>query len=118
MKATPGPWKYSLQTLSDGVDNDLNYINPRTIKDYYCVVAGQGFWQPEDNSKGFNLTGYMSEENARLIAAAPELLEALQHVDILIGEPDDTLDYQALIGRRMLEMWPRIQAVINKAKGQ
>jgi ATP adenylyltransferase/5',5'''-P-1,P-4-tetraphosphate phosphorylase II len=58
------------------------------------------------------------EANACLISAAPDLLEALQHVDILMGEPDDTLDYQALIGRRMLEMWPRIQAVINKAKGQ
>jgi hypothetical protein len=52
-KHTPGPWRYTKHAVDE---------------DYMLVFCG---------SDGDNLRGYCGEANARLIAAAPELLEAL-----------------------------------------
>lgn len=80
VRHTPAPWRFSLQQLSDGVRDNGEYINPRTIPDYFEIKSGIGYWTPDDNSVGFSLTGYMSEANARLIASAPLLLEALESI--------------------------------------
>lgn len=61
-KHTPGPWR----------DNgDPTMDDPS--EEYHEIVGGRGCY-PD----GFALTGYISTANARLIAAAPELLEALR----------------------------------------
>jgi hypothetical protein len=62
-KHTPGPWR---------IDED-EYGHRLFCDEYHGVCAGKGFF-PE----GFRITGYMSHADARLIAAAPELLEALR----------------------------------------
>jgi len=57
-KFTPGPWRFE-------VDGDTNYAK------IFCSS------NPHD---GDNLRGYCGKHNAHLIAAAPELYEALQRL--------------------------------------
>ena len=77
-KHTPGPWECYIPFIgvnSNDTDDKGNYywqIEPKTItfdEQYLCI------------------TGWMSEANARLIAAAPELLEALITVVLNAPEP-------------------------------
>jgi hypothetical protein len=63
IKHTPGPW------IMDDADNHANFID----HDYHFIDAGNGFLGSDGS--GFSLSGCMSESDARLIAAAPELLE-------------------------------------------
>lgn len=72
-KFTPGPWSA----------NVLNFENEENDKKINS--QGNQYWKikPEifhDDYKYLDITGWMSESNARLIAAAPELLEALKGV--------------------------------------
>ena len=53
---TPGPWSYEMR-------HDTNYAH------ITCDTRG-----------GDNLRGYCGEPNARLIAAAPDLLDALEEI--------------------------------------
>jgi hypothetical protein len=103
-EATPGPWTYELKLLSDGMYNG-KHVNPRTIEDYYSVEAGERYWNPKDNSKGFALTGYMSEVNARLIAAAPDLLEALEE------------SFAQMLPEENPDLYAKMKSAINKARG-
>lgn len=84
MKHTPGPWTYQLQPLAK--DFNAKEIDYETKEDYYSIQAGMGYYSfKRNNDTGFNACAYMTEANAKLICAAPELLEALQeavcHVD-------------------------------------
>lgn len=53
-KHTPGPWEYEVHELSSGLSG---------------IVYG---------AHGYAIADHLSEANASLIAAAPELLDALQ----------------------------------------
>lgn len=65
---TPGPWiERMMTTIEEGVECRQ--------PSYREIIAGKGFY-PE----GFGITGFMSKDNAALIAAAPELLEACKVV--------------------------------------
>lgn len=64
---TPGPWKAWQNTSEVGT----NYWRFRTASEMYGLQD--------------NLGGYCGEANARLIAAAPELLEALETLNLVIG---------------------------------
>lgn len=67
MSHTKGPW-----LVDDGF-----YGPDLTSDDYHIIVAGCGYHaSPSDD--GFAITGCISTANARLISAAPELLEALE----------------------------------------
>lgn len=67
---TPGPWKQQAPKI-DGV-----------VDAYRWIEAGNGMFPDPDgsnadlNPSGFKLSGFISEADARLIAAAPELLAA------------------------------------------
>jgi len=90
-KHTPGPWSASPSPTSDGL--------------YHVYKADGNFLTLEDAEH---------EANARLIAAAPDLLEALEslyHTANSIGE--DTCDPVAFAGA--LE---DARAAIRKAKGE
>jgi len=50
------------------------------------------------------------EANAKLIAAAPELLEILMKIDMSIDEASSKIT-----GHRMFKVWPEIQVAIQKA---
>lgn len=69
-KHTPGPWR-----LDDPIHGDV-------LGDgYHAIDAGAGIGP----GRGFGLCGFMSPADARLIAAAPELLEALYGVEIRLS---------------------------------
>lgn len=62
VKHTPGPWKATRRS-------DLDPVNS-----YWDIEAGHGCLI---NGQGFGLTGYVSQVDAMLLAAAPDLLAAL-----------------------------------------
>ena len=80
-KHTPGPWRYESTSGS-------NYAR---------------IFLSADEGDGDNLRGYCGEANARLIAAAPELLEYLQY---------------AVWAHPELEKNEKLMAVIAKATGK
>jgi hypothetical protein len=65
-KHTEGPWRIT------------NHKNPDLACDgYQFIEAGNGF-HDEKSDSGFWIANFMSDADARLIAAAPDLLEALK----------------------------------------
>jgi len=89
-KHTPGPWAVSTQGVGFEVDS----------ADGWQVAQAQ---QRHEDGRGKEAT--MRLANARLIAAAPELLEALQFVMSAHGEQLDSAFQQA-------------QEAITKATGE
>jgi hypothetical protein len=63
---TPGPWELPvMEGLTDRGDN------------YRYLIAGKGYYESETGG-GFCLSGFMSDSDANLIVAAPDLLDALK----------------------------------------
>lgn len=62
MAHTPGPWRY-FDPIGDAVDSECG--------PYLQIAAGEGYTL---GGNGFGITGYISEADARLIVAAPDLL--------------------------------------------
>lgn len=93
---TRGPW-----TLDDPINVDVIEDN------YHVIEGGAGFCGRE--KKGFSLAGCMKIEDARLIAAAPDLLEALEEIVGYTGGADSALQDEYVIAR--------VRAAIDKARG-
>ncbi len=77
-KGTPGPWE-----ITDYVESN-RYTASET---YHHIGAGKWFHDDYSNT-GFGLSGYMSIHDAKLIAAAPDLLEALIELRKLVTHHD------------------------------
>lgn len=88
-KHTPGPWKVR--------ENGGLMQSVEAKRDWLVFKCGRDFMAREE-----------LEANARLIAAAPELLEALE---LLIAETDP-------LRLNSGEPWCRVRAVIAKARGE
>lgn len=103
-KHAQAPWRYGLVQLA--VDPNAAELTFETIKDYYEIRGGCGIYQGfefgnGDADEGFGLSGYISEANAKLIAAAPELLSMLQHAvelmeELGVGEHDRNIYKQVI----------------------
>lgn len=94
---TPGPWKEHAPNIDGEVD-----------KTYRQITAGVGYFPglDEPESAGFKLTGFISPADARLIAAAPELLAACKRLGAVINDHVSLADVDAL------------DAAIAKAEGR
>ena len=79
-KWTPGPWVY--EHRQDSFDG-MFYTQVFTPDNGEAVATVH--WYPEQ--KPYGVTGTHREANARLIAAAPEMLEALERVRYICKIP-------------------------------
>ena len=93
-KHTPGPWKAARNSAFWEVVKPWPGQTLEEANDYSPSVA-----------HAWGTTEQEAEENARLIAAAPDLLEALQHLMVAHGEQ---LDYA----------FQQARAAIAKATGE
>ncbi len=75
-KHTPGPWSAKDWRVCSGIDIDGNLIPGRTCS-VICDTANNKASRTSEN-----------KANAKLIAAAPELLEALRDLALLVKESD------------------------------
>ena len=83
-KHTPGPWKLHLSTYPNGKLSGRPYIYAPNGPDTHRHIA-----EPFIDERAAPLQS-MQEANACLIAAAPELLAALEHVSESVwNEPGD-----------------------------
>jgi hypothetical protein len=80
-KHTPGPWRQFAVVIEGDMDEYY-----RSIRTESCNCRGKG---------GFDITGFISEADARLIAAAPELLDACQ--SLVDAKTESELNYAAVI---------------------
>lgn len=90
MAHTPGPWEAKRLTDGDGEPYETLYMAHIDIEGV-CMV-----WAPVGHSE--------QEANAKLIAAAPELLEALKEV--------------VAISDRKHDAWDKAKLAISKAEGK
>lgn len=100
-KHTPGPWE----------------VNPRGQTNVYQAhtergVATTGGYQ--NNRMDPEALWAENVANARLVAAAPDLLEVLQACEPLWGIGVERPEYH----EEIMELWDRINAVIAKATGE
>lgn len=108
MSYTPGPWKvgYSDGSGAEDIPREGAEITDESDK---AIVRG-------GSPEGDIAYGVLWVEDARLMAAAPELLEALKEsasliaviADVVCEEDRDSID----------ELLPRLNAAIAKAEGR
>ena len=97
---TPGPWRMVRFEFLEGEELEVaRYRHP----DWWEVRSN-----PDKDYRSMGVSGHIGEANARLIAAAPDLLEALEDVvkQVLGAEADMWLDIK------------QARAAIAKAKGE
>lgn len=101
---TPGPWSLGHETSKN--DPDTSFRGP-----FINVVAGLGFSLP---ALAAGETMVEARANARLIAAAPELLEALE-------QAAERFDFAAHRDKNQAGLWAtaakEARAVAEKARG-
>jgi hypothetical protein len=107
-KHTPGPWRAQLRE---------GYVEQWEVDGQWEVVAtGETELWIADAASHIGC----DEANARLIAAAPELLEALEHLAAIAGT--GLLHRQSLDKQGMVELFEEARAAaraaIAKAKGE
>lgn len=81
-KHTPGPWvssKFGFQVLTGDSWNTI------------CELRGPAEWEDKRGSYEQEFEGQIQQANARLIASAPDLLEALDNLLHAYSEPDRRL---------------------------
>lgn len=85
--STPGPWRQYAPEIG-------GQVSPI----YRRIEGGDGCGHAKWNYRGFTLTGYIHESDAALLAAAPDLLEALECLlpglilDLRYASDDDDKD--------------------------
>lgn len=109
-KHTPGPWHV---ILSDNAtphvthEHGYNFTDISDVSSRVCVMPAEITYS------------YNSLANARLIAAAPELLEALEEVvAVFESNPSSITDTVWVTGNRPETLYDHCRAAIAKAKGE
>lgn len=105
VKYTSGPW------YVDGFNGRHEYI--RQVSDSDVCVAQMPHWHDEHRNE--------LQANARLIAAAPEILEALEALLPFLPDRNAALNYAATNDGRVGASYVAVdqaRAIIRKAKGE
>ncbi len=121
MTITPGPWKLKFEPVGNPVDHsDCPFAHFLTGKD--------DEWDEVSNT-GFHLAGIMNEDDARLMAAAPDLFAAVTeafgcfNAAIVEGWYDALADgditrIRDLWTRRLSHACDQFPAALDKATGR
>ena len=99
-KYTPGPWR-------------LYFIGPASTPDWYIESDEQGIVRIPDNPA----LRERQKANARLIAAAPEMLEALEGLSRWVAKGIENGAFDNTVGNAVAD-YNRANAIIKKAKGE
>lgn len=83
-KHTPGPWEYEKEHRDCFSHTSGHYTAP---VEFTTIFMDDG--NELDGENRAEVHGPNQEANARLIAAAPDMLEALKLAKDIIGHPDD-----------------------------
>ncbi len=111
-KHTPGPWVIETVPTSVGICHKIGPFPPRRPDDVTyrssCLYA--------DYPSGYNPADNELYANARLIAAAPDLLEALERLvtEIILSDVDVDMEY---IDSHFKPHIEKARAAIAKATG-
>jgi hypothetical protein len=108
-KHTPGPWKARVLERQGFEQYPLGYKAVFEIE----AINDKG----QSSAGTFIGFGGQGEENAALISAAPEMLDALEDLDEIM----DFINYDSLShwpAKRVRELTANIEKVIKKAKGE
>ena len=112
-KRTEGPWMVGMRRFEGNTYYSIMSHTHATVAvdrqsywpdDYECVKDGDGYIQPDEQMD----CEPHRVSNARLIAAAPELLEALDNAVEALDSDNPDIQLRAAVAAR---------AVIAKAKG-
>ena len=114
-KHTPGPWKFGWETnkkdwgiVTDGGGNIIANVNTKTGPDLPPLVPRK---MPAD-------------ANAKLIAAAPDLLAVCRQLADLLEDPSTELENKCKDTSGMIQVWVSVsdvrqaRAAIAKAEGE
>lgn len=104
-KGTPGPWRVS----------DDDYTFQHVADDFYHQISAGCGYLDEREGMGFSLSGPMSIHDASLIAAAPELLEALQELISGYEDREHLGMFDMLVHGDLIQ---KANAAIKKALGE
>lgn len=131
MKHTPGPWKVEIFTDCNTDEPAFGVVSSIYDKDwkYYPYIITEPGREPDCNWGTVSSNEY--EANAKLIATAPKLLEALKKINIIhkadgywltiIGQASCQIrlsDFGPIVFRAISEWVDNRNAIISKAKGE
>jgi len=75
MTITPGPWKLKFEPVGNPVDHaDFPHAH---------FLAGEDDYWDDATNTGFHLSGIMNEDDAHLMAAAPDTYTSAREIDRL-----------------------------------
>ena len=116
-KHTPGPWKIVWGDVGD--DEFLMAAREIVAPDGFCPVSIEGGIFPYEPSRSFDSAEI--EANASLIAAAPEMLEALEMVQEVIdlgNASGDSAEAFAAWAKAHEKMVQVVRCASKKARGE
>ena len=116
MSHTPGPWKITESA------NAIVVMGPNAQHVVIIPLFKEYAWSKEE-WEGLNLEekNKVSIANARLVAAAPELLECLQHIQGIVSESQGVAGWHQngqIASWDELGLREEIDAVLAKVRGE
>lgn len=122
---SPGPWADPERPERDVFEPHNGHTT--TPEDYLAIHIGEGNELEGENY--ITVHGPNQEANAKLVAAAPEMLEALRMAEQFAGLPhmddaalqmciDRGLDHEKGLGKGKAAFTLSLRAIIRKAEGK